>query len=431
MERHYPHASFKPSPVYENSENVDESRLFYVRKPKHHCQELSKRAVADAGVQCSNPVADDISDVREDVCVIEPNALRFKAASSYEQMHHHQVSHASVQVDLSNEEKHRSSESSCGVTQKTNAESENGVMRRDHIWHPLLSTTTKLPRHASVLADSDLTTQNKHAAAGAVAAAILYQSTLERRAHTERRSNFRLAETQRSVQPANDEPLDLSVPKKPKEESPNPSTATLPAFSLKDPLSFYYNLEKHWRSAGVDNHGPIAPQTTTQIRPEILFPWTAFPWYFHPSFRPALAASAQYPTPYAKSTINLSPIFGGVYERAPTRDFRSEAGVFQQSRLSRERYTCRFCDKVFPRSANLTRHERTHTGEQPYTCIFCERSFSISSNLQRHVRNIHNNVSVLKIGFIGVCYCYEINIALRRFHCSGNRVFPFEQSHFI
>ncbi|OXA57354.1 Transcription factor hamlet [Folsomia candida] len=54
------------------------------------------------------------------------------------------------------------------------------------------------------------------------------------------------------------------------------------------------------------------------------------------------------------------------------------------------RYTCKYCGKVFPRSANLTRHLRTHTGEQPYKCNFCERSFSISSNLQRHVRNIHH-----------------------------------------
>ena len=60
------------------------------------------------------------------------------------------------------------------------------------------------------------------------------------------------------------------------------------------------------------------------------------------------------------------------------------------SSRSRERYSCKFCGKVFPRSANLTRHLRTHTGEQPYKCKFCERSFSISSNLQRHVRNIHN-----------------------------------------
>ena len=66
----------------------------------------------------------------------------------------------------------------------------------------------------------------------------------------------------------------------------------------------------------------------------------------------------------------------------------SASGVAAKSRG--DRYSCKFCGKVFPRSANLTRHLRTHTGEQPYKCKYCDRSFSISSNLQRHVRNIHN-----------------------------------------
>ncbi|KAA0200357.1 MDS1 and EVI1 complex locus protein EVI1, partial [Fasciolopsis buskii] len=53
------------------------------------------------------------------------------------------------------------------------------------------------------------------------------------------------------------------------------------------------------------------------------------------------------------------------------------------------RYQCSFCIKSFPRSANLNRHLRTHTGEQPYRCAYCPRRFSISSNMQRHIRNIH------------------------------------------
>lgn len=77
---------------------------------------------------------------------------------------------------------------------------------------------------------------------------------------------------------------------------------------------------------------------------------------------------------------------------------------------SKERYSCKFCGKVFPRSANLTRHLRTHTGEQPYKCKYCERSFSISSNLQRHVRNIHNKEKPFKCQLCDRCFGQQTNL---------------------
>ncbi|GFS07879.1 PR domain zinc finger protein 16 [Elysia marginata] len=80
------------------------------------------------------------------------------------------------------------------------------------------------------------------------------------------------------------------------------------------------------------------------------------------------------------------------------------------STKNKERYSCKFCGKVFPRSANLTRHLRTHTGEQPYKCKYCERSFSISSNLQRHVRNIHNKEKPFKCPLCERCFGQQTNL---------------------
>lgn len=82
------------------------------------------------------------------------------------------------------------------------------------------------------------------------------------------------------------------------------------------------------------------------------------------------------------------------HEVSPTK-----AATGSAAGKGRDRYSCKFCGKVFPRSANLTRHLRTHTGEQPYKCKYCDRSFSISSNLQRHVRNIHNKEKPFRYPF--------------------------------
>ena len=90
-----------------------------------------------------------------------------------------------------------------------------------------------------------------------------------------------------------------------------------------------------------------------------------------------------------------APYFGGLLKPVASHDSHvggvcNMGDPLSPCASSKEKYVCKFCHKVFPRSANLTRHLRTHTGEQPYVCKYCNRAFSISSNLQRHVRNIHN-----------------------------------------
>uniref|UniRef100_A0A3Q1HEA6 MDS1 and EVI1 complex locus n=1 Tax=Anabas testudineus TaxID=64144 RepID=A0A3Q1HEA6_ANATE len=110
---------------------------------------------------------------------------------------------------------------------------------------------------------------------------------------------------------------------------------------------------------------------------------------------------------------SLKPESGDLLRAVPSMfDFRAPPSALPETllRKGKERYTCRYCGKIFPRSANLTRHLRTHTGEQPYRCKYCDRSFSISSNLQRHIRNIHNKEKPFKCHLCDRCFGQQTNL---------------------
>lgn len=170
-----------------------------------------------------------------------------------------------------------------------------------------------------------------------------------------------------------------SVPPRSTVAAPQPSPVLCPT-PLRPAIASINSNSNHYIHA---NHGK--PNTSMSQPPHLL------------GIRPSVYQFSQPPSNICQRSprpINPTPMHPVIYQSMPEKSPRILSSGDVSSAIPpsrpRERYSCKFCGKVFPRSANLTRHLRTHTGEQPYKCKFCERSFSISSNLQRHVRNIHN-----------------------------------------
>lgn len=231
-----------------------------------------------------------------------------------------------------------------------------------------------------------------------------------------------------------DQPLDLSVSRK--------------QFDKESELE---NDDRSFRNSSVKSYSPPespigrdskTPENETtdvdveEVEPkredspaQLVSPPLAFPMPVHPQHNNSLIEAMYRPrfpsfhsaseallnsshSPYVPSPFNfLSPLLG---TDGPDRQQSAYAAKFRElsagSGKLRDRYACKFCGKVFPRSANLTRHLRTHTGEQPYKCKYCERSFSISSNLQRHVRNIHNKERPFRCPLCDRCFGQQTNL---------------------
>ncbi|KAL1115811.1 hypothetical protein AAG570_006101, partial [Ranatra chinensis] len=182
-----------------------------------------------------------------------------------------------------------------------------------------------------------------------------------------------------------EQPLDLRVGGK-RDQEPEEETSPSPKSEDKAPES--------------DNKHPHAMAYPRPIHPMFLEA------LYRPQF-PNFPGQPDRPFPFLGQLVN------GSQNRSPYEMLRPPVPNYSTTKPYQElkdRYACKFCGKVFPRSANLTRHLRTHTGEQPYKCKYCERSFSISSNLQRHVRNIHNKEKPFKCPLCDRCFGQQTNL---------------------
>ncbi|VDM58014.1 unnamed protein product [Angiostrongylus costaricensis] len=89
-----------------------------------------------------------------------------------------------------------------------------------------------------------------------------------------------------------------------------------------------------------------------------------------------------------KSEFSSSAFLSLLQRPFPYSNPSSFAVASQVSKTTKDRYTCKFCQK----------------------CQYCERSFSISSNLQRHVRNIHNKERPFRCPRCDRCFGQQTNL---------------------
>ncbi|XP_028130876.2 transcription factor hamlet-like isoform X2 [Diabrotica virgifera virgifera] len=215
------------------------------------------------------------------------------------------------------------------------------------------------------------------------------------------------SESTSTTEETNDQPLDLSGWK------PNSQVIV----SGEEEQQVPHTEEENVDVLDVIDDNNISPPQNVSVTPPM-----AYPRPIHPMM-PDICRNFPYgfPSPANDKLLPFSfpphrfPFLNGLQPqrmemiRSTVKPFQDVMQQYTQSKV-KDRYTCTYCGKVFPRSANLTRHLRTHTGEQPYKCNYCERSFSISSNLQRHVRNIHNKEKPFKCPLCERCFGQQTNL---------------------
>jgi hypothetical protein len=64
-----------------------------------------------------------------------------------------------------------------------------------------------------------------------------------------------------------------------------------------------------------------------------------------------------------------------------------------------KRFGCRFCEYRSAEASNVTRHERSHTGEKPFGCRFCEYRSAEASKITVHERQRRARPACSPLGY--------------------------------
>ncbi|XP_013210727.1 zinc finger protein 345-like isoform X1 [Microtus ochrogaster] len=86
-------------------------------------------------------------------------------------------------------------------------------------------------------------------------------------------------------------------------------------------------------------------------------------------------------------------------------------------------YECKECKKAFYLKAQLTQHQRTHTGEKPYECKECQKAFFRNSHLTQH-QKIHTGEKPHKCKDCGNAFARKSHLTQHQKTHTGER--PYE-----
>jgi hypothetical protein len=156
-----------------------------------------------------------------------------------------------------------------------------------------------------------------------------------------------------------DIPLDLSVKKSRFDQSPLTSKSSSPEREIKFPLESNQQKLSSSSKYNVDSLLNHVKNPKSNLKFDMIKHLNTF---YHQQ-----STTISYPQPTSSTTTttnnnnnNNNNPFDNWQHHQTTNKLQ-----YLNTRLNtKDKYTCSYCGKVFPRSANLTRHLRTHTGEQ-------------------------------------------------------------------